>query len=137
MSAGTNRKVDAIVIGADIDGLVAARTLAKSGKKVLLVDEGDGPGGTLREIEFAAGYRAAPLAPAADRTLVALGEGAPIVLQDSTATTVESLKVHSARMPQTGPPLSNAPRRWRGFSRSSTANRRRASTPIRWASSCH
>lgn len=97
MSAGANRIFDAVVIGADIDGLVAARTLAKSGKKVLLVDEGDGPGGTLREIEFAAGYRAAPLAPAADRTLVALGEGAPIVLQDSTATTVESLKAHSAK----------------------------------------
>ncbi len=96
-AAGAQRTYDAVVIGADIDGLVAATTLAKAGKKVLLVDEGDGPGGTLREIDFAPGYRAAPLAPAADRTLVALGEGAPIVLQDSVLTTIESLLPHSGK----------------------------------------
>lgn len=96
-AASTPRKFDAVVIGGDIDGLVAATTLAKSGKKVLLVEEGDAAGGTFREIEFAPGYRAAPLAPATDRTLIALGEGAPIVLQDSTATTVETLKAHSSK----------------------------------------
>lgn len=98
MSAATaQRKFDAVVLGADIDGLVAATALAKSGKKVLLVDEGEAPGGTLREIEFTPGYRAAPLAPAADRTLVALCEGAPIVLQDSVLTTIESLLPHSEK----------------------------------------
>ena len=96
-AATTKKKIDAVVIGADIDGLVAATTLAKSGKKVLLVEEGEAPGGTLREIEFAPGYRAAPLAPATDRALIGLNEGAPIVLQDSIVTTIESLLAHSEK----------------------------------------
>lgn len=74
------RKFDAVVIGSDIDGLVAAAELARAGSKVLLVEEAQALGGPLREIEFASGCRVAPLAPAHEPTLVALGDGEPLVL---------------------------------------------------------
>ena len=52
-------RFDAIVVGAGPNGLVAAGTLAKAGrKKVLLVDAADEIGGQTRTIEFAPGFRA-------------------------------------------------------------------------------
>ena len=56
-----SRALDAIVIGAGADGLVAATTLGRAGKRVLLLDAGDAPGGLSRAMEFAPGFRAAPL----------------------------------------------------------------------------
>ena len=52
------RTFDAVVIGGDIDGLVAAARLAGGGSKVLLINESDALGGAARELEFAPGYRA-------------------------------------------------------------------------------
>jgi len=91
------RIFDAVVIGGDVDGLAAATTLAKAGTKVLLVEEADALGGAFREIEFAPGYRAAPLAPATDRTVIALSDGAPLVLSESIEATTESLKHHTEK----------------------------------------
>ena len=45
MNARGARTFDAVVIGGDVDGLVAAATLAGSGSKVLLINESDALGG--------------------------------------------------------------------------------------------
>jgi phytoene dehydrogenase-like protein len=52
---------DAIVIGAGVNGLVAAATLARSGTKVLVVERQETPGGQASLAEFAPGFRVAPL----------------------------------------------------------------------------
>jgi phytoene dehydrogenase-like protein len=49
---------DAIVIGAGPNGLTAAAVLAKSSRKVLVLDEAQEIGGLSRTIEFAPGFRA-------------------------------------------------------------------------------
>jgi phytoene dehydrogenase-like protein len=54
-------KYDSIVIGAGCNGLVAASILAKSGRKVLLVEERETIGGIARTLEFAPGFHVAPL----------------------------------------------------------------------------
>ena len=113
-----SRHYDAIVVGASADGLVAAIVLAQAGSKVLLVESQPEPGGTLREIEFAPGYRAAPLAPdlghvdpqvlratglalpatvTAATPLVALGGGEPLRLERSIAATAAGLAKHAPK----------------------------------------
>jgi phytoene dehydrogenase-like protein len=52
---------DVVVIGAGANGLVASCRLAKAGRRVLLLDRSDTPGGTGSVVEFAPGFRAAPL----------------------------------------------------------------------------
>ena len=112
------RAYDSIVIGGGADGLVAATALAHSGSTVLLVEAQAELGGTHREIEFAPGFRAAPLAPELghidaqvlratgamlpgavmpDPVTIALGDGEPLLLRRTIAATAEGLKNHSAR----------------------------------------
>jgi phytoene dehydrogenase-like protein len=55
------RELDAIVIGAGANGLAAATTLGRAGRRVLLLDSGDAIGGPSRAFEFAPGFHAAPL----------------------------------------------------------------------------
>ncbi len=52
---------DAIVIGAGLNGLVCAAALGRAGRRVLLVERGPATGGEARAMQFAEGYRAAPL----------------------------------------------------------------------------
>jgi phytoene dehydrogenase-like protein len=52
---------DTVVVGAGATGLVTAVALARAGTRVLVLESGTEVGGALREIEFAPGYRAAPL----------------------------------------------------------------------------
>lgn len=59
MTAG---RCDVVVIGGGANGLVAAATLGRAGLRVVLVESGETLGGQGREVEFAPGFRAAPLA---------------------------------------------------------------------------
>ncbi len=52
---------DVIVIGAGANGLVAAAGLSRAGLRVLLVERDEALGGQGRLVEFAPGFRAAPL----------------------------------------------------------------------------
>ncbi|HYR52261.1 MAG TPA: NAD(P)/FAD-dependent oxidoreductase [Candidatus Dormibacteraeota bacterium] len=54
-------RYDDIVIGGGANGLVAATTLARAGRRVLLLEREEALGGQGRLIEFAPGFRAAPL----------------------------------------------------------------------------
>ena len=113
-----SRSFDTLVIGSEPDALVAAITLARAGSKVLLLESDAQLGGTYREVEFARGFRAAPLVsdlghldveafraigytpaaePASDPTLIALGESAPLFLRPSVSDTAEGLKRFSDR----------------------------------------
>ena len=53
---------DAIVVGAGHNGLVAAATLAKAGRKVLVLEQADAVGGAARTVHLAPGLRAPQLA---------------------------------------------------------------------------
>ena len=48
---------DAVVIGADLNGLVAAAYLARAGRRVLVLDERSVAGGAAVTEEFAPGFR--------------------------------------------------------------------------------
>ena len=52
---------DVVVIGGGANGLVAATRLGKAGLRVLLLEGGESLGGQGRVVEFAPGFRAAPL----------------------------------------------------------------------------
>ena len=112
------RAFDSVVIGGGADGLVAATVLARSGSTVLLVEAQAELGGTFREIEFAPGFRAAPLAPdlghidagvlratgtvlpvamTPDPVVVSVAEGEPLILRRSVEATTEGLKRHSTK----------------------------------------
>lgn len=53
---------DSIVLGAGVDGLVAAATLARAGDRVLVLESRETTGAEAARAEFAPGFHAAPLA---------------------------------------------------------------------------
>jgi phytoene dehydrogenase-like protein len=130
------RVYDSIVIGGGADGLVAATALARSGSTVLLVEAQAELGGTFREIEFAPGFRAAPLAPdlgyvddevlhatgamlpgavVPDPVTIALGDGEPLLLRRTVAATAEGLMSHSAKDATAWPEFSTRMQALAGF----------------------
>lgn len=69
------KSFDAIIIGGGHNGLVAAGLLAKSGKRVVVLEASDGVGGGARTREFHPGYKASGLAHIVNRL-------APEVIQE-------------------------------------------------------
>ncbi|HEX4649379.1 MAG TPA: NAD(P)/FAD-dependent oxidoreductase [Steroidobacteraceae bacterium] len=112
-----SRSFDVMVLGSEPDALVAAGELGASGKRVLLIEPEHELGGIYRELEFAPGWRAAPLVPdlggldseafraaalpgarvEADPTVIALGEQGPVTLRRSAAETAAQLRRVSPR----------------------------------------
>jgi len=72
-------RADVVVLGAGIEGLCAAATLAKGGRRVLVLDGRAQPGGTAAREEFHPGFRAPGLVP--DASLVRRELLAPLGLE--------------------------------------------------------
>ena len=88
--------LDAIVIGGGSNGLAAAATLGKAGRRVLLLDASDDVGGLSRTTEFVPGFRASPLAldtgwlPPAVARGIGMGIGDLADTEPSVAATLRS-----------------------------------------------
>ena len=87
-------RFDAIVIGAGSNGLAAAATLGRAGRRVLVVDSGEVAGGMSRTTEFAPGFHASPLGldagwlPPAVRRGIGMGIGDLADTEPAVATTL-------------------------------------------------
>jgi phytoene dehydrogenase-like protein len=111
-------RVDAIVAGGGANGLTAAAVLARRGARVLLLEREEQVGGLSRTVEFAKGFRVAPLGtdpgwlpPAVERALgltalerdgrdlplsVSVEPGRFLTLSRDAARAAEAIRAHSA-----------------------------------------
>lgn len=135
--AAKSPSYDAVVIGAGANGLVAATRLAQSGLRVLLLERSDALGGQGAIVEFAPGFRAAPLGidpgwipPAVARGLgleslagdpaeaslsVAIAPGSFLTLSRDAGRAAEAIKVHSASDAAKWPAFTGLLHRLAGF----------------------
>jgi phytoene dehydrogenase-like protein len=119
----SDRSIDTIVLGAGANGLAAALALVRAGTRTLLLEAEDAVGGRDRPVEFAPGFRAAPLgqdsgwipegiaravgwsgSPAAAQgpgLAVALSPGEFLSLPPDPVRAAEHLRPHSARDAET------------------------------------
>ena len=130
------RTFDTIIVGGDPDALVAALRFAQRGQKVLLVEANAELGGVYREIEFAPGFRAAPLAhdtghlsldivgllgaspeaePVSDPAVISLSDNSPLLLRSSIADTAEGLSAFSQHDSQNWPAFAERMAQLAGF----------------------
>ncbi|HEU4625551.1 MAG TPA: NAD(P)/FAD-dependent oxidoreductase [Steroidobacteraceae bacterium] len=130
------RTFDSIIVGGDPDALVAAIRLAQRGSRVLLVEANAELGGAFREIEFAPGFRAAPLAhdvghlsldiigllgarpeaqPVSDPAVISLSHDAPLLLRSSIAETAAGLSAFSQYDSQNWPAFAERMTQLAGF----------------------
>ena len=118
-NSGSANAYDVIVIGAGANGLAAATRLAQAGRRVLLLERADALGGQGAVLEFAPGFRAAPLGidpgwvpPAVARSLgleslamdtsdaplsVAVAPGSFLTLSRDAGRAAEAIRAHSAK----------------------------------------
>jgi phytoene dehydrogenase-like protein len=135
-SAPPRARIDTVVIGAGCNGLVAAIGLARAGSKVLVAEASPVLGGVLGEIEFAPGFRAAPLAHdlgwiprdvvvgaglrlgprvRSDPSLIGLHDGEPLSLRPGSAETAAALRRFSGRDAERWPAFVEQVRSITGF----------------------
>jgi len=129
-------RFDVVVIGAGANGLTAATLLARAGLKVTLLERAERVGGQGQIVEFAPGFRAAPLAtdpgwcpPATTRALgiqletapaetslsVAHSSGGFLTIPRSAARASEAIRPHSAADAAAWPAFTSRLRTLAGF----------------------
>ena len=131
------QKYDVVVIGAGANGLTAAATLGDAGLRVLLLERGETAGGQGRVVEFAPGFRAAPLGsdpgwlpPVVAKALrlgaiervdsdtplsVAVEPGRILTLSRDVSRAAEAIRAHSADDAAKWPAFTERLRKLAGF----------------------
>jgi len=133
----TAQKYDVVVVGAGANGLTAAATLGGAGLRVLLLEREETTGGQGRVVEFAPGFRAAPLGfdpgwvpPAVAKTLqvsapgsadsdsplsVVVEPGKFLTLSRDAAHAADAIRAHSAGDAAKWPAFTARVRKLAGF----------------------
>jgi len=99
------KNFDAIVIGGGANGLAAATTLGRAGKRVLVLESGDALGGHSRATEFTPGFYASPLGldagwlPPAVARGMGMGIGDLADIEPSVGTTVATAGAELLALP--------------------------------------
>ncbi len=137
MTARAAGGFDAVVIGGGANGLVAAARLGRAGLRVLLLEKDETLGGQGRVVEFAPGFRAAPLGldpgwlpstvarglgldglerePGEETLTVAVEPGSFLTLPRDTGRAAEAIRPHSPSDAGKWPAFTTRLRRLAGF----------------------